>query len=90
MNYYEITFSPTGGTKKVADFLANGLFKEAESIDLSDVNEDFSKFSLTEEDMTIIAVPSYSGRVPSFPVPLLYLKPQKHVPNATSVLLNVL
>ena len=29
MNYYEITFSPTGGTKKVADFLANGLFKEA-------------------------------------------------------------
>ena len=65
MNYYEITFSPTGGTKKVADFLANGLFKEAESIDLSDVNEDFSKFSLTEEDMTIIAVPSYSGRVPS-------------------------
>ena len=65
MNYYEITFSPTGGTKKVADFLANGLFKEAESIDLSDVNEDFSKFSLTEEDMTIIAVPSYNGRVPS-------------------------
>ena len=28
MNYYEITFSPTGGTKKVANFLANGLFKE--------------------------------------------------------------
>ena len=50
MNYYEITFSPTGGTKKVADFLANVLCKEAESIDLSDVNEDFSKFSLTEED----------------------------------------
>ena len=65
MNYYEITFSPTGGTKKVADFLANVLCKEAESIDLSDVNEDFSKFSLTEEDMTIIAVPSYNGRVPS-------------------------
>ena len=65
MNYYEITFSPTGGTKKVANFLANGLFKEAESIDLSDVNEDFSRFSLTEEDMTIIAVPSYNGRVPS-------------------------
>lgn len=65
MNIYEITFSPTGGTKKVADFLAAELSREIKSIDLSDGNEDFRKFSLTNEDTAIVAVPSYSGRVPS-------------------------
>lgn len=64
MNIYEITFSPTGGTKKVADFLATELSKEIRHIDLSDSNEDFHKFSLKNEDTAIVAVPSYSGRVP--------------------------
>lgn len=65
MNIFEITFSPTGGTKKVSDFLANELCRSIINIDLSDRNEDFNKFSLTNEDTAIIAVPSYSGRVPS-------------------------
>lgn len=64
MNIYEITFSPTGGTKKVADFLATELSKDIRHIDLSDSNEDFNKFSLKNEDTAIVAVPSYSGRVP--------------------------
>lgn len=65
MNIYEITFSPTGGTKKVADFLATELSQEIKCIDLSNGNEDFHKFSLTNEDTAIVAIPSYSGRVPS-------------------------
>ena len=51
--------------KKLPTSWQTDYLKRQESIDLSDVNEDFSKFSLTEEDMTIIAVPSYNGRVPS-------------------------
>lgn len=35
MNIYEITFSPTGGTKKIADFLAAELNREIRCIDLS-------------------------------------------------------
>lgn len=62
---YEITFSPTGGTKKVANFLANELSLDITAIDLSNVNENFYKYSLTNEYIAIIAVPSYSGRVPS-------------------------
>lgn len=65
MNIYEIIFRPTGGTKKVADFLANELSREITNIDLSNNNEDFHKFSLTNKDIAIVAVPSYSGRVPS-------------------------
>lgn len=63
MNIYEMTFSPTGGTKKIADFLAAELNREIRCIDLSNSNEDFHQFSLTNEDTVIVAVPSYSGRV---------------------------
>lgn len=65
MKIYVITFSPTGGTKKVADFLANELSRNITDIDLSNGNEDFHKYSFVNEDTAIIAVPSYSGRVPS-------------------------
>lgn len=65
MSIYEISFSPTGGTKKVADFLANELGKDITCVDLSNRNEDFGKFSLAKDDIAVVAVPSYSGRVPA-------------------------
>ena len=34
MKFYNIFFSPTGGTKKVADIIINGTRQEAEVIDL--------------------------------------------------------
>lgn len=45
MNIYEIVSSPTGGTKKVANFLAAELSQEIRGVDLSNCNEDFPKFS---------------------------------------------
>ena len=58
MKIYEITFSPTGGTKKVVDSLANELGRDITGVDLSDSNEDLHEFSLKNEDIAIIAVPS--------------------------------
>ena len=34
MKFYNIFFSPTGGTKKVADIVAKGINPESEEIDL--------------------------------------------------------
>ena len=65
MNIYEIIFSPTGGTKKVADFLARELGSEMACVDLSDRQGSFDKVSFTDNDVAIVAVPSYSGRVPA-------------------------
>lgn len=65
MNTYEICFSPTGGTKKVSAFLTNEISSKSVNIDLSDSKEEFKKYSLTSEDTAVIAVPSYSGRVPA-------------------------
>ncbi len=64
MKIYEICFSPTGGTKKVADALAGKLAEEIQWVDLTDPKGDFSGACLTPADTAIVAVPSYSGRVP--------------------------
>ena len=64
MKIYEFHFSPTGGTKKTADILTEKLASEIKSFDLTDNCFDFSEVSLKEDDIAVIAVPSYGGRVP--------------------------
>lgn len=64
MKLYQITFSPTGGTQKVAALLAQALGGEHAAVDLTDSGADFSAVALTPEDAALIAVPSYGGRVP--------------------------
>ena len=59
-----ITFSPTGGTKRVADLLAEAWQEENTQIDLTDSGADFSGISLSENDVALISVPSYGGRLP--------------------------
>lgn len=61
-----ITFSPTGGTQRVADILAENIKgnKTQEKIDLCDRTLDYDKVALTENDMAILAIPSYGGHVP--------------------------
>lgn len=65
MSTYEMTFSPTGGTKKVSASLTNALCQESISVDLTDNQLDFTTFSFHSEDICIVAVPSYGGRVPA-------------------------
>ncbi len=62
MKVYAIYFSPTGSTKKIAEVIANE-FGDYQEIDLSKqetIQQDFS-----EDDLCVISVPSYGGRVPS-------------------------
>ena len=68
MKLYDIVFSPTGGTKKVADYLTDALEGEVTTVDLTDSKQDFQTVSLTEEDVAVISVPSYGGRVPAVAV----------------------
>ena len=68
MRLYDIVFSPTGGTKKVADCLTGALEGEVTTVDLTDSKQDFHVVSLTKEDVAIISVPSYGGRVPAVAV----------------------
>ncbi|WP_297296314.1 hypothetical protein [uncultured Brachyspira sp.] len=68
MKIYEIIFSPTGGTKKVADAIVLEISQKTnsniEKVDLTDYNMDFSSVKISQDDIVVIAVPSYAGRVP--------------------------
>lgn len=64
MGTYSIYFSPTGGTKKVMDILAKE-WKVTEAIDLSLPECNYGKYQFQKEDICLIGVPSYGGRVPA-------------------------
>lgn len=65
MSQYSIHFSPTGGTKKVADILCGALGGDWQQVDLCRENE---PMALTAEDLCLVSVPSYGGRVPGINV----------------------
>lgn len=71
MKIYALYFSPTGGTKKVLDTISSGWDCEKIEIDLSDNNCGLSEIIFEKEDVCIVAVPSFSGRVPQFIIPKL-------------------
>ena len=61
MANYAIFFSPTGGTKKVTNILADCL----ENVNFVDITVKPQTLELTAEDVCIVSVPSYGGRVPA-------------------------
>ncbi|MBE6570377.1 MAG: 4Fe-4S ferredoxin [Ruminococcaceae bacterium] len=62
---YNICFSPTGGTRKVADILAARLGGADRNIDLC---RDPEGITLHTDDICLVSVPSYSGRVPAIAI----------------------
>lgn len=63
MNKYRIIFSPTGGTEKVSKSITKN-WGYVEDIDLSVVNKNYQDISLTENDIAVIAMPTYAGLSP--------------------------
>ena len=68
MNVVEIVFSPTGGTEKVAHIIGKQWSGNPAKIDLSDAKADFTKCEITEQDMVLIAMPSFGGRAPAIAI----------------------
>lgn len=65
MKITQLLFSPTGGTQKAADLLVHALSDSVQTVDLCDSQAHFSEVSLASDDLALIAVPSYGGRVPA-------------------------
>ena len=65
MANFNIFFSPTGGTKKVAGILTADLGGNFHNIDLSHTTE---KRKFDEKDLCLVSVPSYGGRVPAIAI----------------------
>lgn len=64
MRYIQVIFSPTGGTARTAEIMASVWSESVETVDLTDPSRDFAKYSFGKEDIVLIAMPSYGGRVP--------------------------
>ena len=64
MGVYSITFSPTGGTKKVADLFTKAFNKTYENIDLMKYGVDYTGYSFCSDDTCIVSIPSFAGRMP--------------------------
>lgn len=64
MKLFKIYFSPTGGVKKILDIVSSKWNYETIEVDLSNAVRDFSEITLQNDDLCIVAVPSFGGRVP--------------------------
>ena len=65
---YELYFSPTGGTKKAADYIANGFGNDVTPINFFEKSTDLSSLKLNENDIVLIAAPCYGGRAPEIAI----------------------
>lgn len=65
MRTVAIIFSPTGGTEKVAHIVSRRWDSDAETIDLSNPQTDFTRCSISPEDQVLVAMPSFGGRAPA-------------------------
>ncbi|MBQ4522010.1 MAG: 4Fe-4S binding protein [Lachnospiraceae bacterium] len=66
MKIFALYFSPTGGTKKVLDIMISAWDCEKKYIDISDKRDILLDISFSESDICVVAVPTFSGRVPGF------------------------
>lgn len=71
MKLYALYFSPTGGTKNVLDIFCSAWDCQKEYINLSDISKLGLSVTFQENDICIVSVPSFSGRVPQFIIPIL-------------------
>ena len=65
MSVVEIIFSPTGGTWKAANIIDRNWGENRTKIDLSNAKTDFTKCEIKQEDMVLVAMPSFGGRAPA-------------------------
>lgn len=64
MSFYNIYFSPTGGTKKIAEILAEGMMEPFVEVDMIKNPDALEQIWFTENDLCFISVPSFGGRLP--------------------------
>lgn len=68
MTIHQISFSPTGGTRRVSELLCSGI--EAKSIltELCVKEEELCLPSIAAGDLVVVSMPVYAGRVPALAV----------------------
>ena len=67
MKCYQILFSPTGGTEKVATAITQN-WPEVQTIDLSSTSTDFASFFIESDSLVLVAMPSFGDVAPQLAI----------------------
>ena len=68
MAIYQITFSPTGGTRKVTDAITLGMGDNIKTLELCAPASKPTEVTLGTDDVAVIAMPVYGGRIPALAI----------------------
>ena len=68
MNLHQITFSPTGGTRRVSELLCKGIAADSNLTELCTKLENLKYPIINADDLIVISMPVYAGRVPALAV----------------------
>ena len=61
--FYNLFFSPTGGTRKVAEILGSAMLVD-QTIDFTPASVKLDSITPGAEDVCLVTVPSFGGRIP--------------------------
>ncbi|MDE6450773.1 MAG: 4Fe-4S binding protein, partial [Odoribacter sp.] len=78
MNIHQITFSPTGGTRKVCEYICEGIDKKPLVTDFCVKERQIRVPDIQEEDLVVIAMPVFAGRIPVLAVDRIRRIPGNH------------
>lgn len=67
MKCYQILFSPTGGTEKVAAAITQN-WPGVQTIDLSSTSTDFASFFIESDSLVLVAMPSFGDVAPQLAI----------------------
>lgn len=68
MNIHQLTFSPTGGTRRVSKSICKAFDVESNITELCTKKENLKYPSINFDDLVVISMPVYAGRVPALAV----------------------
>ena len=68
MKIHQIIFSPTGGTRRVSEILCQKMGKDSIVTDLCVKATDIQLPNIQEDDLAVVAMPVFAGRVPALAV----------------------
>ena len=68
MNIHQITFSPTDGTRRVSESICKAFDVESYITELCTKQENLKYPDINVDDLVVISMPVYAGRVPALAV----------------------
>lgn len=81
----DIVFSPTGGTQKVVQHIGSVWDAPEEIIDLCNAEDDYENYHFDQQDLCIVGVPSFGGRVPVIAIQRLSKMKGNKVPTVLAI-----